>query len=141
MLSLRLNVRDAALSQEFYVNMLGFQAGEALPSPDGKPIFAGVTHDGTLIMLDATDQAAAAEPDRGKGIIIDVQHPEDFDIDSFYNRLKDAGVPVVTEIADQFWGYRMFAIADPDGYAISFQKKVFDANFDDLASFTAQGNQ
>ncbi len=41
-------------------------------------------------------------------------------VDELYTRVKDAGAQVVRELADQDYGNREFAIADPEGNLWSF---------------------
>ena len=44
-------------------------------------------------------------------------------IDALHDRLKNA-VPIVMPLVTQFYGMREFAIADPDGYVITFAEPV-----------------
>lgn len=135
MISLVLNVKDAAASANFYVEKLGFKAGEGgLPGPDGKIVFSDATFDGTMIMFDSRI-APPSEP-RGVGLLINIPLSETDDIDGLYNKLVSAGVTVVEPIEDKFWGERMFVIKDPDGFGLAITKKIFTATFEDMASVT-----
>ena len=42
------------------------------------------------------------------------------DVDALYKKVQAAGLEIVYEVADQFWGDRMFACKDADGHAWSF---------------------
>ena len=43
-------------------------------------------------------------------------------IDTYFDRVKDAGAEVVQEPTDQFWGHRDWGITDPDGYLLFISK-------------------
>lgn len=135
MISLVLNVKDAAASAAFYAEKLGFKLeGDSLPGPDGKIVFSAAIFDGTMIMFDSRI-ASPSEP-RGVGLLINISLPETGDIDGLYNRLVGEGVTVVEPIEDKFWGQRMFVIKDPDGFALAITKNIFVPTFDDMASVT-----
>lgn len=137
-INLVLSVRDTEASLRFYTETLGFQQeGGVLPDPDGKAAFAAVVHNGTMIMLDSTE--APPNGPLGQGVALYVTEPDDFEIDNYYKRLQEKGVKVIHEIREAFWGERLFTIADPDGYALAFAKKIFDASYEDMASQTSKG--
>lgn len=135
-----LSVRDVATSLDFYTKHLGFQhEGDPLPGPDGKPVFAGVMYGPTMLMLNGNpDDTLSVDTPRGKGIELHVSLPDDADIDALYARLKNAGVPVVGEMREEFWGEKRFSITDPDGYRLSIAKTVRAVTFDEMADHTRQ---
>jgi uncharacterized glyoxalase superfamily protein PhnB len=45
------------------------------------------------------------------------------EIDALHNRIKDR-VTITMPIVTQFYGMREFALADPDGYVITFAQRV-----------------
>lgn len=127
MLSLVLMVKDCATSRDFYTS-LGFgDVGPSLPGPDGEVIYSAVARDGVTILLDGTEPETAAARDRGKGVALQLALPRDADINSLYDRLKLANVPITLEAVDHCGGERMFAITDPDGYSITIAQKVVAA--------------
>jgi uncharacterized glyoxalase superfamily protein PhnB len=50
----------------------------------------------------------------------------DSGIDEYFERVKAAGVQIIEEIGDRFWGDRTFTVADPDGYVLQFSQHVRD---------------
>ncbi len=58
---------------------------------------------------------------RGKGIIL---YLEVTDVDAYWQRLKDQGVPIHMEPKDQDWGYREMYLYDPDGYNLCFYQQI-----------------
>jgi catechol 2,3-dioxygenase-like lactoylglutathione lyase family enzyme len=40
------------------------------------------------------------------------------DVDGWYRRVQDKGLPVRGELADKPWGHRAFSLTDPDGIKV-----------------------
>lgn len=125
-LSPSLIVDDIERSVAYYRDVLGFDVPVVMPGPDGKPVHAEVRHGAAHIMLESTqwmppDQVGLR---RGVGVNLFTYVDDGVDIDAYYERVRAAGATVTMEIADQFWGDRLFAVADPDGYVLSFARTV-----------------
>jgi PhnB protein len=133
-----LSVRDVSASLAFYTEHLGFiPDGTSLPGQDGKPVFAGVKHGLTTLWLDNTEYAdLPTGAPHGIGVELYVSLADDADIDTLYTRLKSAGVKIVQELKDQFWGDRRFVIEDPDGYRLSIAKAVRTVSHDEMSDHT-----
>ena len=102
-------VADVKRSVEFYRDRLGFELMYTFPSAES-PQFASLAIEGGKLALGAGDRAI----DSGSASIWVYTD----DVDASVAELRDAGVTVVTEPADQPWGERAATVADPDGYAI-----------------------
>jgi len=107
-------VRDVERSVAFYTERLGFAV--LRQEPDFAVVALGESH----VLL-----AAEAHTSRGwleagpRGLGLNVRIMVD-DVDAVYRRAKNAGVPIVQEIADRFYGLRDFILADPDGFMLRF---------------------
>lgn len=127
--------RDIAATVGFYTTVLGFTIGGVHPSAPSPPTFCSVY---------AGDRAAAniyfflrgggtggteeeQEPFRPSAAMIALGTQE---LDQFYARLAALGaaVDVVEGPEDKEWGYRQFAIRDPDGNRLTFFKFLEGGN-------------
>jgi PhnB protein len=125
MLSPTLIVEDIAKSVEFYTKTLGFETVGMLPGPDGTLVYASVKwRDVSIMFGQASWLPAAVLPHRGTGVDFYILSTAEDDIDRYYQLLQQAGVNIVKEIEDQFWGDRTFSIKDPDGYQLTFAKTI-----------------
>lgn len=113
---------DVEASLEFYTDTLGFTEVLRQPGPDGVLVDACVTYAGGQVMLNRNPEMA---PHAGGGIYLWFRLVED-DIDALYERLVDAGVHVVEEIGDRFWGDRSFTVTDHAGFHLAFNKSLAD---------------
>lgn len=104
----------------FYTETLGFKEIFRLPGPDGDLVDARVIYGGGQVMLNLNPDMASQA---GGGIYLWFRLFED-DIDELYRRYVDAGVNVVEEIDDRFWGDRSFTITDHAGFHLAFNKAL-----------------
>jgi PhnB protein len=133
-----LSIRDVDASLTFYTDLLGFTfEGTMLPGYDGKPVFAGVKHGATTVWLDHTEYADLP-PDTpvGVGVELYIALDKATDIDALYERVKAAGVKIVVELQEQFWGDRRFVIQDLDGYRLSLSQPVRAVSQAEMAAHT-----
>jgi uncharacterized glyoxalase superfamily protein PhnB len=117
-------VANVERSLAFYVDTLGFERGMTVP--DASPfVFASVTSGSVEVFFN--DVAAAVKeypafdgrPIGATGtLFIEVEG-----VDALHDRLKST-VKIVMPIVTQFYGTREFAIADPDGYIITFAERM-----------------
>jgi lactoylglutathione lyase len=117
-------VASVERSLAFYVDTLGFARGMTVP--DASPfVFAAVNSGGIEIFFN--DAATAVKEYPGFGgkpigatgtLFIEVEG-----VDALHDRLKPT-VKIVMPIVTQFYGMREFAIADPDGYIITFAERT-----------------
>ncbi len=104
-----LQASDLELSLGFYRDLLGFNVTYAFPSED-EPQFASLAIAGGKLGLGATDQPVESAS-TSLWLYAD-------DVDAAIADLRDAGVRVVAEPADQPWRERVASVADPDGYLV-----------------------
>jgi len=117
-------VANVERSLAFYVDTLGFERGMTLP--DASPFaFAAVTSGAVEIFFNDAAGAVKEYPGfAGKPIgatgtlFIEVEG-----VDALHDRLAPK-VKIVMPIVTQFYGMREFAIADPDGYVITFAERT-----------------
>lgn len=117
-------VSDVARSVAFYTDVLGFSRGMSIP--DAPPfIFASVTSGTVEVFFNDAVVAVKEYPvlaGRAIGatgtLFIEVNG-----LDEYYAQVKDA-VPVVVPLVTQPYGMKEFAIADPDGYLITFAERA-----------------
>lgn len=111
-------VRDIERSITFY-KRLGFTAVRQ------EPDFAVIAlHEDVHVLL-AAEQHTSREwlnaGPRGVGLNIRIMVE---DVDAVYQRAKDAGAPIIQQIADRYYGLRDFILLDPDGFALRFAQEL-----------------
>ena len=141
-------VASVERSLAFYVDVLGFERGMTVPeqpplvfgsvtsgaveiffndaaaATKEYPAFAGKPIGATATMFIELSSHAAAE--RGEGVPAERVRgagAPGLSIDALHGRLKPR-VKVTMPLVTQFYGMREFAIADPDGYLITFAQRV-----------------
>ena len=116
-------VANVERSLAFYVDTLGFERGMTVPE-ESPFVFAAVTSGAIEIFFN--DAATAIKEYPGFGgkpigatgtLFIEVEG-----IDAIHDRLEPH-VTIVMPIVTQWYGMREFAIADPDGYVITFAER------------------
>lgn len=117
-------VADVSRSLAFYADVLGFSRGMTVP--DSAPfVFGSVTSGAIEIFFN--DQGAAAKEypalaARSIGasgtLFIEVQG-----IEAYYASIKDR-VTVTVPLFTQWYGMKEFAVADPDGYVLTFAERA-----------------
>jgi catechol 2,3-dioxygenase-like lactoylglutathione lyase family enzyme len=120
-------VDDVERSLRFYVEVLGFSRGMTVP--EAPPfVFASVVSGGVEIFFNEKETAAKEYPAfAGKPLgitgtmFIEMEQPGS--IEALHQRLKPI-VPIVMPFVTQWYGLKEFAIADPDGYVITFAERV-----------------
>lgn len=124
-----LMVASVERSLSFYVDLLGFERGMSVPE-ESPYVFASVTS-GTsgAVEIFFNDRASAVKeypalagkPLGATGTMYIEIAGEG--IDAFHDRIRDR-VTVTMPLVTQFYGVREFAVADPDGYVITFAERV-----------------
>jgi catechol 2,3-dioxygenase-like lactoylglutathione lyase family enzyme len=120
-------VADVERSLAFYTNVLGFERG--LTVPEQSPFVFGSVVSGPIeIFFNERETAAKEYPGfGGKPLGISgtmfIELQGSGHIERLHDQLK-AVVPIVMELVTQWYGVKEFAIADPDGYVITFAERV-----------------
>jgi lactoylglutathione lyase len=103
-----LTTSDLPAALRFYRDLLGGTVTYQFP-PEGEPVYVAVDLGRSHLGIGGQDQPGALANDR---VTLWVYAD---DCDKAVERLRDAGVPVLQEPADQPWGERMATVTDPDG--------------------------
>ncbi|HMB05627.1 MAG TPA: VOC family protein [Isosphaeraceae bacterium] len=114
-------VNDVARSMDFYHEIVGAQIAQIHAEREGAHISLAILRiGGFTLMLHPRDAHATEFSGVRVGIGIHLQLRVD-DIDAFYQHCLDEGamLSVSGEPTDQSWGWREFALKDPDGYVWS----------------------
>jgi lactoylglutathione lyase len=116
-------VSNVEQSVAFYRDVLGFTVAQTVP--DASPLVFAIVQSGSVeVFLNAPEPAYAEYPalkERPIGgtltLFIDVT-----DVRGLYATLKDRA-PIVMPLEKKWYGVTEFAIADPDGYLITFAER------------------
>ena len=120
-------VADVERSLDFYTKVLGFARGSTVPE-QSPFVFGSVVSGPVEIFFNERETATKEYPGfAGKPIGISgtmfIELQGRGHIERLHDRLKSA-VPVVMDLVTQWYGVKEFAIADPDGYVITFAERV-----------------
>ena len=74
---------------------------------------------GFLLPNHPTQQPLFHPPFAGKGMFLTLEVE---DVDAWYEKLQQKGVPIAIELRDEPWGDRHFAIVDPNGIGVDVVK-------------------
>ena len=119
--SVFLYVKDVRRSLEFYNEVVGAEIVQIHAENENAPYTLAILRIGQFtLMLHPQEPHAQEFTDTrvGVGIHLQMQVPN---VDEFYQHCLDEGaiLSVSGEPADQNWGWREFALRDPDGYVWS----------------------
>ena len=106
-----LTVSDLGRAQRFYLDLLGGRQTYRFPE-DGDPVFVTIELGGCLLGLGQEADLPPAPADGRPRIELCAYAA---DCDAAVAALREAGVTIIDEPADQDWGERMARVADPDG--------------------------
>jgi catechol 2,3-dioxygenase-like lactoylglutathione lyase family enzyme len=123
-------VADVERSLTFYTNVLGFERGFTVPE-QSPFVFGSVVSGPIEIFFNERETATKEYPAfAGKPLGVTgtmyIEVAGSGNIERLHDRLKTA-VPVVMPFVTQWYGVKEFAIADPDGYVITFAERVATA--------------
>jgi len=120
-------VADVERSLTFYTDVLGFTRGMTVPEQPPF-VFGSVVSGAVEIFFNEQETAAKEYPALlGKPIgatgtmFIEMEHPGS--VDALHGRLNGRAT-IVMPLVTQWYGLKEFAIADPDGYLITFAERV-----------------
>jgi uncharacterized glyoxalase superfamily protein PhnB len=116
-----LYVDDVPKSIEFYNEIVGAEVGQVHAEREGGPITLAILRLGNFTLMLHPQQPHSEEfGNQRVGLGIHLQLRVD-DVDAFYQHCLDEGamLSVSGEPVDQEWGWREFALKDPDGYVWS----------------------
>jgi uncharacterized glyoxalase superfamily protein PhnB len=118
-------VADIAASIRWYNDVLGFETSLTMPDESGQLMHGSIKRGDVEIMFGRIDPNNPHDQGPlGQGMCLYTTVGEDEDVDALYERAKQAGGKILQEPADQFWGHRDWAVADPDGYITVVSKVI-----------------
>lgn len=94
----------------FYRDLLGFEVTYRFPE-DGDPVYVALEGGGSHLGLGAAPDPGPPSERFSLWVYAD-------DCDAAVERLRAGGAQVLEEPADQPWGERVAAVADPDGNVV-----------------------
>ena len=116
-----LYVDDVLRSLEFYHEIVGAEVVQVHAESEGAPITLALLRldDFTLMLHPRAEHEAEFEGQR-VGLGLHLQLKVD-DVDAFHQHCFDEGamMAISGDPVDQSWGWREFALKDPDGYVWS----------------------
>jgi catechol 2,3-dioxygenase-like lactoylglutathione lyase family enzyme len=120
-------VDDVERSLRFYEDVLGFTRGFTVP--EQRPFVFGSVVSGSIEIFFNEKHTGAKEyavflgkaPGMTGSMFIELEGSGG--IERLHERLK-AIVPIVMPLVSQWYGTKEFAVADPDGYVITFAERV-----------------
>jgi uncharacterized glyoxalase superfamily protein PhnB len=119
--SVFLYVKDVRRSLEFYNEVVGADIVQVHAEHEGAPYSLAILRMGPFTLMIHPQEPHAeefADTRVGVGIHLQIQVA---DVDAFYLHCMDQGaiLSLSGEPTDQTWGWREFALRDPDGYVWS----------------------
>jgi uncharacterized glyoxalase superfamily protein PhnB len=120
-MSVALAVRDVAEASRFY-QRFGFEQEHALPNESGGLAFSLLIRDGAQLLLGPLEETHYGGPERseliqagprGLGVTLILQVD---DLDDAYRLAREAGLSILVEPVDEYYGDRVFFFLDPFGY-------------------------
>jgi len=120
-------VANVERSLSFYIDVLGFERGMTVPE-ESPFVFAAVTSGAIEVFFNDAATAVkeypafAGKPLGATGTMF-IELEGSGTIDALHDRIKPRAT-ITMPIVTQFYGMREFAIADPDGYVITFAQRV-----------------
>jgi PhnB protein len=104
-----------------------------LPDGDGNIVHASVQNGETMIMFSpCTDDLRSTSGELGKGVSLYLILNDADHVDALFTRAKAAGAKVLQTPKDEFWGDRVWSVADPDGYQLVVCKQVREVSIEDM---------
>lgn len=139
-----LGVKDIQQASRFYQKTLGFQQQFALPRADGQLTLAVLKLGSSTLLLGRLDELHYEHKVRarkirkgphGLGITLTLLVP---DLEKVYKAIKKAGVEILLEPMEEFYGDWVFMFIDPDGYEWKISQTIKQVSLDEVAQIVAQ---
>ena len=134
-----LSYDDAPAAIEFLCRAFGFEQTSRLEMPDGSIGHAEIALLGNTVML------ASAYPEGGLGGPRALPHLHAFitvyvdDVDAHYARAVAEGATITEELADQFYGDRVYRAVDPEGQRWSFHERIREVSEAEMQAMLRDG--
>lgn len=137
-----LGVKDIGQAIKFY-QTLGFKLESALPRSDGQLTVAFLTFGSSMLILGRLDELHYEHKVRarmirkgphGLGATLTLLVP---DLQKIYQAVKKAGLEILLEPVDEFYGDRVFMFLDPDGYEWKISQTIRQVSPEEVAEIVA----
>ena len=138
-----LGVKDIERASRFY-QTLGFQQQFALPRADGQLTLAVLSYGSSTLLLGRLDELHYEHEARAKkirkgphglGVTLTLLVP---DLQTAYRAVKAAGLEILLEPVEEFYGDRVFMFLDPDGYEWKISQTVQQVSLEEVARIVAR---
>jgi uncharacterized glyoxalase superfamily protein PhnB len=139
-----LGVKDIEQASRFYQRTLGFQQQFTLTRSDGQLTLAVLYCGSSALLLGRLDELHYEHKDRarkirkgphGLGITLTLLVT---DLEKVYKEVTKAGVEVLLEPMEEFYGDRVFMFVDPDGYEWKISQTIKEVSLDEVAEIVGQ---
>jgi uncharacterized glyoxalase superfamily protein PhnB len=111
---------------DFLTGAFGFSQRVRVPGPEGQTMHAEITRDGGVVMMGYPGPDYRGPKSRG-GVTQEVYVYVD-DVETHYVAAQAYGAAIIRPLADQPYGDRTYAAADPEGHQWSFAQHVRDVD-------------
>jgi uncharacterized glyoxalase superfamily protein PhnB len=138
-----IGVKDIEQASRFY-QALGFQQQFALPRADGQLTLAVLHFGSSTLLLGRLDELhyehkvrarAIRKGPHGLGVTLTLLVP---DLHKVYAAVQKAGVEILLEPVDEFYGDRVIIFLDPDGYEWKISQTIKRVGLEEVAKIVAQ---
>lgn len=119
-LQVSITVNDLQKSLRFYVDGLGFVAGDKHEA-NGKLMYVSLSAGGASIGIAQDDFAKGRDRVKGVGLRLFIGTSQD--VTALAARAKAAGIKLDGDPAPLPWGPMAFALTDPDGFKITISNE------------------
>ncbi len=123
---------DLSTAISWLGNAFGFEKTVEMPGPDGKVMYAEMTlRDAGIMMGLPSEQQGTKSPLDASGVTQSLYVYVD-DLEAHCAHAKSSGATVTVEIAEMFWGDKMYTVNDIEGHHWSFAQHVKDIAPEDM---------
>ena len=119
---------DAAV--DWLVQTFGLDPKVRMPGPDGKTVHAELWMGSGVVMMGSPGGDYRNPRKRGGATVLIYLYVDD--IDTHYEHSKQSGATIVREIADHFYGDRVYAAEDPEGHHWQFAQHIRDVTPEEM---------
>lgn len=121
---------EAAIS--FLTAAFGFEEAFRLTMPDGSVGHAELVLGEARVSLAGAWRDAGLMPPTELAGVPSQLAVRIGDVQSHFEQARAAGATIVTEPEDQFYGFRMYRVNDPEGHRWIFQQKLRDISPEEM---------
>jgi len=129
--------RDPVAALKWLESAFGFETTMVVQAPDGVLAHSEMRFGDGMIMVGGEYDERHRSPASMGGVNTHSIHVQLEDgIEAHYARAREAGATIVRELADQFYGDRVYTATDPEGHDWSFGQTVKDVSNEEMTEQT-----